>query len=100
MIKSWILQAGLNQNDIDDLIKKNHFAKTKNSPNRTCPRCSSDKLLREEEEVYDGSSISMLDGESFRQDIEKIELKICFVCGFNLAKDSKTNLISRLFKLK
>jgi coproporphyrinogen III oxidase-like Fe-S oxidoreductase len=94
VIKSWILRFGLTQTKIEDLITKNEFVK---SSKTTCPRCNSDKLLREEEEVYDGSSISMLDGNSFRQNIEKNEFKVCFVCGFNLAKDRKPGLFNRLF---
>jgi len=97
VIKSYILRSGLSQGKIDELIKENEFVKSKDSPDKTCPRCKSNKLLKEDEEVYNGSSVAMLDNDSFRQDIEKIETKVCFVCGFNLTNNKSQGLFNRLF---
>jgi hypothetical protein len=100
VIKSWILRSGLKQEKIDKLVKLNEFNKSTNPIKPNCPRCSSNKLFSVDEEIFNGSSVNLFDGETFRQDIEKIELRICFVCGFNLAKDKKPSIFSRFFKLK
>tara|TARA_R110002049_G_scaffold230736_1_gene402914 strand:- start:347 stop:754 length:408 start_codon:yes stop_codon:yes gene_type:complete len=98
IIQERIRYINLDQQEIVRLISENEFIDSKGSSLKVCPRCNSDKLFIDQLEIYDHRSLAILDGDSFRSDIEKLEMKVCFVCGFNLSKDKKPRFLSRLFR--
>jgi DNA-directed RNA polymerase subunit M/transcription elongation factor TFIIS len=96
IIENWLNAKNLTKEKIESIVQINEFKIT--TEKNKCSRCNSDKFINEQMQIHEHSDVAFFDGDAFRQDLEKIDLKVCFVCGFRPYIDNKPNFLKKFFK--
>ena len=81
---------------IERTVKEYNFHKS--NLRGLCPRCGTNHTYVRHQEIQKGGNLAMYQSESYRTDLEKVEIKMCEVCGFDLVHGKRPSKFDTFIK--